>query len=654
VIGCDIGDAADVERLADDIRDDRVDIVVHAVLDGASAADVDLADVTEAKLDSALRGKVVGISHVLDTVALADDCRVLMCSSTASVLGGRGKIVYSAANRMLDAHARHLRADGRDCVSVQWGQWAVYQGQDSGDIANLAAIGYLPMRSEDAIALGLSGLPENAAVTAFDWDRARAVFGTLGYGPTLSQLVTMQTAATAVSAPTARVADLPQRVLQLLAEVIGVEDLRALDSTVPLVALGLDSLNALYLRRRVKTEFSCEVAVSDLLGGATLDDVVRMVKTGSNEPTEPTAMCPPVQGARGSAFDVDMSPIPSARSDLDLFGLHAIWRVLEPVLGDGDMHTADEIAERVQFVERHRWVLRQWLHELTTRGFLHHDGGYRRARALPSPTRSNLVEVCSDLGYLPPFGQFLDDANRHLADLVADRVSVQELLFPDGSMTRADAFYRDNAISRYLNLGARSAVADAVRRLAGERSPVRILELGAGVGGMTDDIVAGLAGLPVDYHFTDVSTFFLNAARKRFAEQPWMRFGIVDLNADLRGQPPCDIVVASNVVHNAHDVGRTLGEIHDVLRPGGAVIFIEVCKAHCSFMTSVYFLMSPPQGRPQVGLTDVRAGSDRIFLTQDEWHDQLSTSGFTPVQTLPTADHPLSMLDQYVFVAVRG
>ncbi len=59
--------------------------------------------------------------------------------------------------------------------------------------------------------------------------------------------------------------DLPQRALQLLADVIGADDPQALDSTVPLVALGLDSLNALTLRRRIKTEFSCEVAVSDLL-----------------------------------------------------------------------------------------------------------------------------------------------------------------------------------------------------------------------------------------------------------------------------------------------------------------------------------------------------------------------------------------------------
>ena len=230
-----------------------------------------------------------------------------------------------------------------------------------------------------------------------------------------------------------------QILLTLLADVIGADDVQALDTTVPLVALGLDSLNALQLRRRIKTEFSCEVAVSDLLSGSTLNDVVEMVKAGTNEPAATSAPAPKA-AARAGEIEFDMSRIASARSDLDLFGLGAVWRLLEPVLGDGETHTADEFAEYLQFAERHRWVLRQWLHELTSRGFLEHDGGYRRVRDLPSPNRSDLISVCSDLGYLPPFGQFLDDCNRHLADLVTDRVSVQELLFPDGSTATADAF----------------------------------------------------------------------------------------------------------------------------------------------------------------------------------------------------------------------
>lgn len=635
VIACDVAGAADVDRLAHSLGDREVDIVIHAVMDRASATEIDLADLSAPILNAALRGKAVGISRLLDTVPLADGSHVLLCSSTASVLGGRGKIAYSVANRMLDAYAQRKRAEGSNCVAVQWGQWDVYQDDDRADTANLAGIGYLPMRSQEAITLGLSDLPGTAAVVAFDWERTRTVFDDLGYGPTLSQLAPTATTETTTQVP--RAGSVRPRMLQLLAEVIGADDPQALDGSAPLVAVGLDSLNALQLRRLIKVEFDSEIAVSKLLSGSTLDDVAQMVDGG------------------GAPAELDFSRIASAREDLDRFGLGAMWRLIEPVLGDGDRHTADEIADRLHFVERHRWILRQWLYEMVARDILGNDeNGYRQLATPPPPMRADLVAVCEDLGYLPPFGRFLAAANENLAGLVADEVSMQELLFPNGSTDTAAAFYRENAISRYLNRGASTAVADAVRRLAADRSPVRILELGAGVGGMTDDIVGELGGLPVDYRFTDVSTFFLNEAQKRFADHPWIHFEIVDLNTDLGSQPPSDIVVAANVVHNAHDVGRTLGEIHRLLRPGGTVLFIEVCKAHCSFMTSVYFLMSPRPGQPQVGLTDVRAGTDRIFLTQDEWHSELRRNGFRPAPALPGTDDPLSLLDQYLFAAVRS
>jgi mycobactin polyketide synthetase MbtD len=275
-VACDVADPADVHRLADELRHSPIDLVIHAVMGTSSAAEMALPDLGDAELDNALRGKVVGIEHVVNTVPLAHGCRLLLCSSTASILGGRGKVVYAAANRMLDAYAHHVRASGRECVSVQWGQWAVYRGNDIADIANLAGIGYVPMSSADAIPLGLSELPANAAVAGFDWERAGEAFATLGYGPTLSRLTTPQNTPT-VASPTPVAGDVAQRMLRLLADVIGAEDVQALDGTVPLVALGLDSLNALRLRRRVKTEFDGEVAISDLLGGATLDDVVAVV-----------------------------------------------------------------------------------------------------------------------------------------------------------------------------------------------------------------------------------------------------------------------------------------------------------------------------------------------------------------------------------------
>ena len=48
-----------------------------------------------------------------------------------------------------------------------------------------------------------------------------------------------------------------------------------------MVALGLDSLQALELRRRVKIEFNHDLEVSDLLGGASVADV--LAQLGSDD-----------------------------------------------------------------------------------------------------------------------------------------------------------------------------------------------------------------------------------------------------------------------------------------------------------------------------------------------------------------------------------
>ncbi|MET7768727.1 class I SAM-dependent methyltransferase [Nocardia sp. NPDC005366] len=328
---------------------------------------------------------------------------------------------------------------------------------------------------------------------------------------------------------------------------------------------------------------------------------------------------------------------------------------VEPALSGSDIRTVDDIAARMEFAPRHRWLLRQWLRALAAHGSVEGDSdrGYRYAGPVREPARQDLVEVCADLGYSRPLATFLQASDDHLTELASDTMRLQELLFPNGDMTTAEAAYRDNLSSRYLNLAAGRAVADLVDGLRGDRSPVRILELGAGIGGTTDDVTAALSGLPVEYHFTDVSTFFLEAAKSRFADYPWMRFGLVDMNADLGNQPRYDIVIAANVLHNAYDIGVTLGQLHDLLNPGGAVVVIETCHAHCEQLTSVHFLMSPGSDQPHAGLTDVRAGTDRIFLTEDEWREQLVASGFTPELVLPEADHPVAMLDQRVFLGIR-
>jgi mycobactin polyketide synthetase MbtD len=275
VAQCDVGDQAAVSRLAAEDQDSPADLIVHAAVNYSA---IEFSDITVEKVDEALRAKVVGISRVLETYPRTDNCRVILCSSARATIGGRGQVVYAAANRMLDAMAYRFRAEGQDCVSVQWGQWTVHFELDATSTAQLAAIGVIPMSPADALAVGMTRFRENAIVLAYDFDRARPILEAYGYGQLVSQLTSPAAEAPAspekASPSPAAETDVSRRLMSLLAQAIGVDSVENIDTTIPMVAIGLDSLQALELRRRVKAEFNHDLEISDLLGGASIADLL--------------------------------------------------------------------------------------------------------------------------------------------------------------------------------------------------------------------------------------------------------------------------------------------------------------------------------------------------------------------------------------------
>ncbi|MDP7733884.1 nocobactin polyketide synthase NbtC [Mycobacterium paragordonae] len=268
VVACDVNDTAAVSALSEQAT--PADLIIHAAVEYSG---IELPDITAAAVDHALQAKVVGIARVLHTFPRAEGCRVVLCSSISASVGGRGLALYAAGNRMLDAMAYQLRAEGLDCVSVQWGHWRVHL-EESGS-AMLAGLGVVPMRPADALAVNVSGLRGNAIVAAFELHRARSVLEACGRGSLLSQL---NSAAQRPAEPPARPrengAGLSQRLVSLLAQAIGADSADTIDIAVPMVAIGLDSLQALEFRRRVKAELNRDLEVADLLGGATIAELL--------------------------------------------------------------------------------------------------------------------------------------------------------------------------------------------------------------------------------------------------------------------------------------------------------------------------------------------------------------------------------------------
>ncbi|MFJ9362917.1 nocobactin polyketide synthase NbtC [Nocardia sp. NPDC101769] len=309
VATCDVGDADAVARLAAGLGERPVSLLVHAAV---NYVDAGIEEITAEMVATAAASKVLGLEAVLDAVRLRPNGRVLLCSSTAATLGGRGQILYAVTNRMLDILARRLRERGIDCSALEWGLWSVAGPLDAAGMARVEGAGVHPMNPADAIAAGFTGQPTDAMVISADWPFLRDVMGAFGQAAVLSEVpepeaITPQPShiADAVAVdesanqtvadqnparravahqPAAFALDRPlaDQVLAELERVMGIDSGDTIDRSTPLVALGLDSLQALDFRKRVRASLDRELPVAAILGGASLDDVVLLMAENTN------------------------------------------------------------------------------------------------------------------------------------------------------------------------------------------------------------------------------------------------------------------------------------------------------------------------------------------------------------------------------------
>jgi SAM-dependent methyltransferase len=364
--------------------------------------------------------------------------------------------------------------------------------------------------------------------------------------------------------------------------------------------------------------------------------------------------------ARAAVADVPAAALPAGMRALDEAALLAMSRALgrEGLFRPGLWHRWDQVADRLRVAPRHRWLVRRWLAVLGEEGRLERDDAGRVRDLVPvrhadlAAVPDRVRDACRTLGYPEATARFFLAAARHLPALLRDEIAAQTLLFHDDDLAVAEGAYRENVVNRYLNAAAAELLR---RRCATLPHPARVAELGAGIGGTTAAVLPALAGQPVDYLFTDVSRYFLDTARERFGDTA--RYALLDVNnpAHLGAGPlpagSADIVLAANVLHNAVHVPRVLAGLRAALAPGGILVLIESCREHYQALTSMHFLMSAPEGRPQPGAHDIRAGTDRIFLTRDEWQTELARAGFSPLPGLPDPAHPLAALGQHLLAA---
>lgn len=260
-VPCDLTDRESIRRAAENVSE--ASLLIHT----AGAAVFAAGDRLDAAAAEATFGaKVTGLDHMLATWPMRRDARIVLCSSVSGLWGGRGHAVYSAANRMLDATAIRLRADGRRCVALRWGLWQSGAGAgivDAAETARIERSGLRPMPPQAAIEASLCDHGVDPLVFSADTDRLKMFVGA-AEEPVRAQPVSETTAPV----------DTADAVRGELAAVLELGDPGSVDLTASLFDLGVDSLLALDLRKRFRRVIGRTVPLATLLSGVTGAELV--------------------------------------------------------------------------------------------------------------------------------------------------------------------------------------------------------------------------------------------------------------------------------------------------------------------------------------------------------------------------------------------
>lgn len=198
-------------------------------------------------------------------------------------------------------------------------------------------------------------------------------------------------------------------------------------------------------------------------------------------------------------------------------------------------------------------------------------------------------------------------------------VDTLDILMEDGILTQIYAFFDQNW--DYSSL---------ISSLGHQKPTLRVLEIGAGTGGTTSNLLEGLTSefgqqLYSKYTYTDISPGFFVAAKERFKEYNDMEFRVLDISKCPIEQgleeASYDLILAANVLHATPNLQETLKNVRKLLHPRGRLLLQEL-DMQAKWMN---FIMG---GFPGWWLGEDDGRPDEPYISPERWDHELKASGF--------------------------
>ncbi|HMF80137.1 MAG TPA: SDR family NAD(P)-dependent oxidoreductase [Candidatus Acidoferrum sp.] len=320
----------------------------------------------------------------------------------------------------------------------------------------------------------------------------------------------------------------------------------------------------------------------------------------------------------------------AAQDDLAAVLLCAGLREMGATIG------ADFTADSLRVAVPMRPVFEQLMLKLQKRGLVESSGsGYR-----PNPAFTTTAESANQAqrqfitqhpGHLPE-AQLVAGNCAELGPILRGEKDAVQVLFAGAGAELLDQFYGDGLLTSHW-LGAITAAVQTAASTLPEGRGLRILEVGAGTGGLSAQILPALERGLHSYTFTDVSAAFFPGANQKLSAFPEVETKIFDLEKPAADQGfelgSFDFVIGTNVLHAVADVRAALRNLRDLLAPGGSLAFMDVATPQ--LWTETVFGLTSGWWR----FTDRDLRSVHPLLGRSQWESVLRETGFSDTASLP-------------------
>jgi acyl transferase domain-containing protein/acyl carrier protein len=219
-----------------------------------------------------------------------------------------------------------------------------------------------------------------------------------------------------------------------------------------------------------------------------------------------------------------------------------------------------------------------------------------------------------------------------LGSILRGEKDAVQVLFSGIGAELLDHFYGDGLFTSHWLAAIAAAVSTAARSLPEGRG-LRILEIGAGTGGLASQVLPLLERGLHSYTFSDVSAAFFSSAAQKLAAFSEVEFKIFDLEKPGVEQgfeaATFDFIIGTNVLHAVRDVRASLRHLHGLLAPGGSLIFMDTATPQ--LWTETVFGLTSGWWR----FTDRDLRPEQPLLKRAQWETVLQETGFVETASLP-------------------